>query len=280
MKYANKLDQYLTPGWAAQMLVQRFFPRLSSSDIVWEPTCGDGRFLLAVPDHVQAFGCEIDPRMAESARANTGREIIVGDCLTADLPYRPTAVIGNPPYSSELVQALLDRCYEELGQDNCVGLVLPVYMFQTASSVVRYHHHWSISYELIPRNLFQGMSKPILFARFAKEAKPKMHGFFLYSELDALTKGISPKLRGYLIGNLSSAHSWRDAVRAALEACGGSASLTELYNCFETGGRPTSTRFWREKVRQVARKHFKRTAPAEYSLFSSSVTAPPCTSVA
>lgn len=259
-------DQHFTPAWAAEMLVQRYFPTLSAHDVVWEPTCGDGRFLLAVPGTVPAFGTELDPLQAEAARQNTGREVIVGDCLTVDLPRRPTAVLGNPPFRAELVQALLDRCHYELADSECVGLLLPVYLFQTAATVLRYHHRWSISQELLPRNLFDGLSTPLLFATFVKERNRRLHGFFLYAETQAVRTGVNPRIRAFLIGNLSSAHCWRDAVRTALEACGGSASLSELYECFEIGGRPTATRFWREKIRQIARRHFPRTAPGTYSV--------------
>lgn len=259
-------DQHFTPAWAAEMLVHRYFPTLSAHDVVWEPTCGDGRFLLAVPQSVPAFGTELDPQQAEAARQNTGRKVIVGDCLTVGLPRRPTAVIGNPPFRAELVQALLDRCHYELADGERVGLLLPVYLFQTAGTVMRYHHRWSISQELLPRNLFDGLTKPLLLATFTKEQHRSLHGFFLYAETDAVLSGVGPHIRAYLIGNLSTAHCWRDAVRTALEACGGRASLSQLYACFEAGGRPTDNQFWREKIRQVAGKHFTRTAPGEYAI--------------
>lgn len=260
------LDQHFTPSWAAEMIVQRYLTDLTPAAVVWEPTCGDGRFLLAVPQAVRAFGTEIDPAQAEAARENTGRQVITGDCLTAELPARPTAVIGNPPFQAELVQGLLDRCHYELADGERVGLLLPVYLFQTAATVMRYHHRWSISQELLPRNLFEGMSKPLLFAVFTKEPNRSMHGFFLYEETNAVLTGIHPRLRAYLLGNLSTAHCWRDAVRVALEACGGKATLHQIYACFEAGGRPTSNKFWREKVRQIAGRHFLRTAPGEYAL--------------
>lgn len=261
-----KLDQHFTPAWAAELLLQRYFPALSPADTVWEPTCGDGRFLLAVPQAVPAFGTEIDPVQAEAARANTGREVVTGDCLTAELPARPTAVIGNPPFQAELVQALLDRCHYELADGEQVGLLLPVYLFQTAATVVRYHHRWSISQELLPRNLFTGLTKPLMFSLFTKERNRTLSGFFLYAETDAVMTGVHPRLRAYLLGNLSTAQCWRDAVQMALEACDGKATLAQLYACFETGGRPTSNRFWREKIRQVAGQHFVRIAPGEYAL--------------
>lgn len=49
--------------------------------MVLEPSAGDGRFLMAVPDHVPAFGVEIDPALAPIAARNSGRQVIQGDFL-------------------------------------------------------------------------------------------------------------------------------------------------------------------------------------------------------
>lgn len=61
------LNQFFTPAWAADLLVQRYFGDLQPSDNVLEPACGDGRFLMAIPPEVQAVGVEIDQAMAEAA---------------------------------------------------------------------------------------------------------------------------------------------------------------------------------------------------------------------
>ena len=182
--------------------------------------------------------------------------------------FRPSDRPTGPgsPRSDRLHKHATPRSDRAVGDGDRVGLLLPVYLFQTAATVIRYHHRWSIRQELLPRNLFQGLTKPLLFALFTKEHRRTLHGFFLYTETDALLAGVHPRLRAYLIGNLSTAQCWRDAVRVALEACGGRATLSELYACFESGGRPTTNQFWREKVRQIAGKHYHRIAPGEYAL--------------
>ena len=81
---ANPLDQYPTPAWVANALMRSHFGDLGSSDVVCDPTCGPGRFLQAVPGHVQAFGVELDPALAEQARALTGRPVVQGDVRTVD----------------------------------------------------------------------------------------------------------------------------------------------------------------------------------------------------
>jgi hypothetical protein len=50
------LHQYFTPTWAAELLVQRHFADLGPKDCVAEPSCGDGRFLMAIPPEVPPCG--------------------------------------------------------------------------------------------------------------------------------------------------------------------------------------------------------------------------------
>lgn len=258
------LHQFFTPAWAAELLVARHFPDLGPGDTVWEPSCGDGRFLLALPAGVDAFGTELDPHWAAQARAVTGRQVLEGDFRTVDLPSRPTAVIGNPPYEADLIDALLARCYELLEYERRVGLLLPVYYLQTASKVVDLSRRWSLAQELLPRNLFDGMTKPVMWATFTKARSTTLSGFFLYAETAALA-GMHPEIRKLFIGNESRPTCWRDAVDMALQTCGGRATLQQIYAVIE-GNRPSDNPWWREKVRQVAGKHFHRIKPGEYAL--------------
>lgn len=259
-----KLHQHFTPTWAAELLVRRFFPDLNAKDTVVEPACGDGRFLLAIPSHVDAFGVEIDPSVAELARMNSGRDIITGDFCQVDLPRRPTAVIGNPPFDLDLFDAMLSRCHDLLEYGGRCGFLLPVYTFQTASRVVNYNRRWSLSQELLPRNLFEGLSAPIMWATFSKDRQTAVSGLFLHAELDALTS-MHPELRKLMVGNASTATCWRDVVHRALEALGGHGSLQEIYRVVESN-RPSKTQWWREKVRQIAARHFTRLDAGVYAL--------------
>jgi site-specific DNA-methyltransferase (adenine-specific) len=259
-----KLDQYFTPTWAAELLVKRHFPELRPGDVVTEPSCGDGRFLMAIPENVDAYGVEIDPDMASLAVANSGREVIVGDFCTVDLPRRPTVVIGNPPFQASLVDSFLDRCYEQLEYEGRVGFLLPVYMFQTAGTVMRYSRRWSLAQELVPRNLFERITKPLMFATFTKERKTVMSGLFLYREVHAL-ESLKREFRELFVGNGSKAGVWRETVYAALRICGGQATLPQIYACIENN-RPTDNPHWREKIRQIAGAHFERVKPGEYKL--------------
>lgn len=265
MKRNTELSQYFTPMWAAELLVKRHFADLGPKDCVWEPSCGDGRFLMAIPREVDAFGTEIDPVMADRARVNSGREVITGSLVDCELLRRPTAIIGNPPFELALVMQLLERAYEEMDYDGRMGLLLPVYMFQTADTVMDMAKRFSITQELLPRNLFQGMQKPLLFATFIKErTRTLLDGFFLYDELSAVLK-LSKQYRYLFVGNESSASLWGEVVEKALITLGGQATLKAIYLEIE-GKQPTSNPFWKAQVRKVLREKFVVVGPAEYAL--------------
>jgi site-specific DNA-methyltransferase (adenine-specific) len=142
--------------------------------------------------------------------------------------------------------------------------MLPVYYLQTASKVVDLSRRWSLAQELLPRNLFENMTKPIMWATFTKARQTTVAGFFLYAETAALAD-MHPEIRALFLGNDSRPTCWRDAVAQALEVCGGRATLPQLYAAIE-GNRPSENPWWREKVRQVAGKHFTRIQPGEYAL--------------
>lgn len=264
MNLKPELGQFFTPAWAAELLVARHFSDLRHGDTVLEPACGDGRFLMAIPPEVDAYGVEIDPEMATAARANSGRDVIVGDFLQAQLPRRPSVVIGNPPYQSDLIDGFLARCYELLEYEGRVGFLLPVYYLQTASKVMALSRRYSIAQELLPKNLFENLSKPLMWCTFTKARRTVLSGFFLYAEAHALAD-MHKDIRALMVGNQARANCWRDAVRMALEACGGRATLSQLYACIE-GNRPSENPWWREKVRQIAGQHFQRIKPGEFAL--------------
>lgn len=258
------IDQYYTPTWAAELLLSRHFPELTMCDTVLDPSCGDGRLLLAVPDHIQAIGVEIDETQAALARSNTGREIHTGDFTTIPIDMRPTAIFGNPPFRHKLFLQILSRCYEMLDYDQKAGFILPVYFFQTANTVMSMAERWSIAQELIPRNLFHQLEKPLCFATFTKSRRTVLSGFFLYAERAAL-ESLRERFRAMFVGNGARANVWRDTVAAAIELNGGIASLGEMYQTIENN-RPTGNRFWREKIRQTAARHFARIEPGVYAV--------------
>lgn len=257
MTNTKRLGQYPTPVWVAEALVERHFSNLDSGDCVIEPSCGPGAFLAAIPEHVQAIGVEIDAMIAQEAVANTGRRILTGDFRTIELDVQPTVVIGNPPFNMKVIDGFLERSYELLPEGGRVAFLLPTFAFQTARRVANYAERWSLMQEMIPRNIYPGLSLPLVFAMFSKDRRRTMVGFALYREA-ADVLGMPEPYRATL--GAGGGPVWREAVSAALCALGGEADVQALYA--EIGGkRPTRTRFWQEKIRQTLRRYSDRFTP-------------------
>lgn len=241
------LGQYFTPRWVAEAIVERHFAHLGRGDRVLEPSCGPGHFLLALPDEVDAIGVELDPQLAAQAREVTGREIICGDFLRVAIPGAVTHIVGNPPFTADLVHGFLDRSHELLPEGGTVGFILPSYILQTSSKVAQINRKWSVQAELMPRNIFPRLKLPLVFSLFRKDRERTLVGFFLFRETEdvsAMPRAIREALQGLDAGSV-----WRRAVRLAFVAVGDTvASLEALYAAVE---RPTVNQHWREKVRQV-----------------------------
>lgn len=244
------LCQFPTPLWVAEALVERHFPGLDGGDIVLEPSCGPGAFLSAMPAHVTAVGIDIDPTMAALARQQTGREVRVGDFLTIDLDFRPSAIIGNPPFRGGAIDGFLRRCYELLPPGGRAGFILPAYAFRTASRVMSLLDHWSVSQEMLPRSAFcYRMREPLVFGVFSKDVRRVLVGFALYAH-EADRQAMARPYRELLSKQHGSA--WRAVCHLALSRLGGKATLPEIYAELERN-RPTRTQWWREKIRQTLR---------------------------
>lgn len=259
------LGQFFSPFWAAELLVERHFADLGTNDAVIEPSCGTGAFLAAIPRKVPAIGVEIDPVLAAQARATTGRAVIEGDFRTVPLDLVPTHIIGNPPFRMDVIDGFLERAYGLLPEGGRVGMIVPAYMFQTPSRVIRYADAWSLFQEMLPRTLFPGLSKPLVFAILSKDRQRTMVGFALYREahdVDGLPEPYKKMLQ-------TEGSVWKAAVASALRQMGGEATLQELYAALAPR-RPTATVWWKEKIRQIARRHFTLTAPATYALGAAS----------
>jgi len=258
------LSQWFTPAWAAAMLVDRYFPTLSSGDLVLEPAAGRGAFLQAVPDHVPAIGVEIDPELAQSARDITGRTVITGDFRTVSLPEGITAILGNPPFVLNLFDEFLSRSYRLLPEFSKAGFLIPAYFYQTAKNVLSWRENWSMHVEFIPRALFPGIKFPITFCTFRKDGRRDMVGFALYGEL-ADVRNLSARAQEVLQNGRARKSVWRALVQDTLEQLGGRATLDQIYRHIEPR-RPTATAFWREKVRQQLQSFFVHRGPGEWAL--------------
>ena len=257
---AKQLDQYFTAAWVAEALVRRHFSDLTVNDLVCEPMCGPGRFLEPIPSHVPAFGIEIDPVQAQVARERTGRRIITGDIRDIEIPGQPTLFLGNPPFKTALFDLFLDKANRAMAQHGRIGMILPTYFFQTASRVSRYNDQWSLYQEMIPRNIYPGLQKPLCFAIFTKDQKRLLVGFSLFHEqafIDQLPEGVQEAL-------VSGPSTWPDLVFEALDEHGGEAGLPQIYE-YVSERRPTQNPNWREQVRKICQTRTQRVGRGRYA---------------
>lgn len=248
------LGQYPTPVWIAEAIVDRYFPDLGERDCVIEPACGPGGFLGAIPSSVTAIGVEIDGVVADKARKMTGRRVLEGDFQTIPLDIVPTAIIGNPPFNMKVVDGFLDRAHHLLPEGGRCGFILPAYAFQTAARVAGYADKWSLMQEMIPRNIYPGLSLPLVFAMFSKDRRKTMVGFAFYREAVDM-QGLARPYREAVAAGAGPV--WAVVVTEALRRLGGEADVQSLYAEIE-GRRPTRTSFWKEQIRRTLRRYEER----------------------
>jgi hypothetical protein len=257
------LSQFFTPIWAAEAIVDRHFSHLNLSDLVVEPSCGKGAFLKALPSHIPAVGVEIDPLLADATRRETGREIITGDFRAVPLDIQPTVILGNPPFQTDVIDGFFDRAHTLLPDGGKMGMLLPAYVFQTASRVAGYSENWSIYNEMIPKNIFPRIRLPLVFAIFTKDKQRTLVGLSLYLE----THDLNRMDKAYrTAAKATSGSMWQSVCSAALTELGGKASLQDIYAKIE-GKRPSTTNFWREKIRQTLRTYRNTFKPVQTGVY-------------
>lgn len=254
------LNQYFTPRWAAEAIVERHCHGLHDGAVFVEPSCGDGSFLMAIPERFHAIGVEIDPVHAQLARANSGRHVIDGDFLSVELPMGVDWVIGNPPFVAATIAAFLDRSHQLLREGGQCGLLIPSYVLQAATTVNRFTSKWSVSTEMLPRNLFPGLSLPITFTVFKKDHERKLFGLFLYKETAELA-ALKDDARQLLNRSTKKGSVWRQVVHSAFDRIGEEvASLSDIYGAVQA--RPTANPNWEHQIRKILQT-YDEFAPAE-----------------
>lgn len=243
----RRLDQYFTPEWAAELLVERFFPAIGSRCAV-DAGCGRGAFLKALPSETMAIGVEIDPALAAAARSNTGRDVLCGDFRTLELPFQPDYVLGNPPFRSDVAKGFLGRALELVPDGGAVGFVLPTSALSFASTVERWRQSCSIRQEALPRDLFPRIRVPLSFYLFTKDFQRRLFGFALFEEAQDVRQ-LPKRLRLVLTAERPVRRTWSAVVEEAMQMLGGEADLDALYSAVEPN-RHTQNRLWRDTVRR------------------------------
>lgn len=263
------LHQWFTPSWVCELLYERYFRHLTTRDVVVDPSAGTGNFLhipaFAKPHSPDVYGVEIDPALARQAQQRTGRTVVVGDFRTVHLPKAPTALIGNPPFQTSLIEAFLHRAATLLPLGGQVGFILPAYFFQTSQRTIAYTEQWSIESLTLPRDIFPRLRYSLVFSLFRRDRRRRLIGFALFHETAALRQ-LPAHMRARV--TRSSRSIWLSVVEQALTDLGGTSSLQGLYQLL-SGRRPTSNPFWQEKTRQTLSAYpdrFERLTAGYYRL--------------
>lgn len=184
LKYANdakELGIVLTPRhittFAARIVgVQR-------DDIVFDPACGTGGFLVAALDKVRQDGSDVDDfktgnlhgieqdqQIAALAivnmifRGDGSSNISEGDCFKKDVAVRPDKVLMNPPFAlkDEYEWQFVDRALEVIKDDGLLFAVLPTTTMSSADDSRReitwrsqmLQRHTLIAVVKLPEQLF------------------------------------------------------------------------------------------------------------------------------
>ncbi len=147
LKYANDAKEIgivLTPrhitNFAAEVL------DVKKNDIVFDPTCGTGGFLVAALDKVRRdnkgdidnfkkgnlYGIEQDARIVTLAivnmifRGDGSSNIIEGDCLQKKITSKPRLVLMNPPFAlQEAEWKFVDHALDSMESNGLLFAVLP-----------------------------------------------------------------------------------------------------------------------------------------------------------
>lgn len=244
----HELHQFFTAPWVAEELIDNALEGMGKPSIL-EPSCGAGAFLGAIPQDCPALGVEIDPRWKLIAEKNSGRRVITGDFTTCDLEgFEYQMLLGNPAFTVSTIDAFLNRGHRELPEDGLIAFILPAYAFQTARTVTNWMDRFSISLDMIPRNIFPGLSKPLVWAKFRKTGIKRYRGLLLFRETDAINA-----MNRFARDALTKPGTWKEAVTQALASLGGEASLPAIYDAITPARRETG--FWKEKIRQTLARY-------------------------
>lgn len=261
MSKQMRLGQFMTPRWASNELVS--FAEIKDSDVVLEPSCGDGALLEVIPPQTFAFGVELDGELAEVARARTGRLVIEGDFLEVDIPHQPTVLLGNPPFKTDLVVDFIRKGHQLLPDRGRLVFLISTHIMQTPEKVLKMLEGFGVEHWVVPRTLFNRAQRPLSLLRLVK-GESYQQGLALYNQ--ALVFKFFPRAVK-TIANKGGRGVWKDVVEWALKEAGGTADTQTIYRLVQPR-RPTQNEWWRNKIRQVLQLHFHPVSRGRWALKS------------
>src|SRR3546814_16710190 len=107
----------------------------------------------------------------------------------------------------------LDSADPILPDAGLVAMVLPAYAFQTPSRVSKWMDRFAIDVNMIPRTLFPGLSKPLVWAKYTKTSQRRFSGTMLFAEPRSIDQ-----MRSSIRAALARPGTCRQAIASALES--------------------------------------------------------------
>ena len=203
LKHANDAKEIgivLTPRHITQFAVKAV--GVQKNDIVFDPCCGTGGFLVGALDHVRSitddiadfkkgnlYGIESDPLIATLAiinmvfRGDGNSKITEGNCFTSECDYtggNPTRVLMNPPFAlPEYEHRFIDRALRDLETSGLLFAVVPTTSMTSADNR---RHEITWRQELVKRHSLLAVIKlPEML--FYPNAAKGTYGIFLKAHI-------------------------------------------------------------------------------------------------
>jgi site-specific DNA-methyltransferase (adenine-specific) len=125
-----------------------------------------------------------------------------------------------------------------------------------------YLSRYSITAEIVPRDVFPGFNLPLTVVTFRKDYERRLVGLAFIDETNEWRKMPDEY---HAILHRSRTNVWVAACERALRQLGRPATVEEIRNVI-SGARPTQTTHWQAAIRKALQLHFERLERGLYAL--------------
>ena len=142
IKPKDPLDRFYTNPEVAELCYNKLLPYITPTDILIEPSAGDGSFFSLMRNPKIAY--DLDPQYPDIIKADFLKQKIPKDCI----------IIGNPPFGTrnKLSKAFIRHC---IPHAKTIAFILPqVFQKETMQKVFPEDYSLILDYTL-PKNAFR-----------------------------------------------------------------------------------------------------------------------------
>lgn len=131
---------------------------------------------------------------------------------------------------------------------------------QTRARIARYLEHFSITAEIVPRDVFPGFNLPLTVVTFRKDYERRLVGLAFVDETNEWRR-MPTEFQAIL--HRSRTNVWVAACERALQILGRPATVEEIRNVV-SGNRPTKTQHWEAAIRKALQQNYPKVARGVY----------------